>query len=165
VPITRTDFLGILQTLVAHHVAFIVVGGASAALQGAPINTLDLDVVHERSAENVERLLAALGELDAYYRIQPERRLRPAASHLASPGHQLLITRFGALDVLGAIEPGGDYADLLPHTDEMQLGTLAVRVLDLKTLMTIKETIGRDKDRAVLAVLKRTLKEKQGGTE
>jgi len=75
------------------------------------------------------------------------------------------MTRMGALDVLGAIEPGGNYADLLPHADEMQLGNLAVRVLDLQTLITIKETIGRDKDRAVLAVLKRTLKEKQGGTE
>ena len=160
---TRTDFFGILQVLAAHRVAFIIVGGTSAALQGAPINTLDLDIVHERSGENISRLLEALGELDACYRLQPERRLRPDASHLSSPGHQLLTTRLGALDVLGAIEPGGSYADLLDHSEEMRVGSLAVRVLDLKTLIDIKETLSRDKDRAVLAILKRTLKEKQSG--
>jgi predicted nucleotidyltransferase len=160
---TRTDFAGILETLAAHGVDFIIVGGASAALQGAPINTLDLDIVHKRTDENISRLLEALGDLDAYYRMQPERRLRPQTSHLSSPGHQLLTTRLGALDVLGAIEPGGSYADLISHSEEMCVGALTVRVLDLQTLIEIKETIGRDKDQAVLAVLKRTLKEKQSG--
>lgn len=159
----HTDFIGILQALTTHRVAFIIVGGASAALQGAPINTLDLDIVHERSDENISRLLNALGELGAYYRLQPERRLRPDTSHLSSPGHQLLMTRLGALDVLGAIEPGGSYAELFVHSEEMRVGSISVRVLDLQTLIGIKETINRDKDRAVLAVLKRTLKEKQRG--
>jgi len=45
----RTDFIGLLQTLKKHNVEFIIVGGASAALQGAPISTLDLDIVHQRS--------------------------------------------------------------------------------------------------------------------
>jgi len=35
----------ILQTLVDHRVEFIVVG-CPAVLNGAPINTLDVDVVH-----------------------------------------------------------------------------------------------------------------------
>jgi hypothetical protein len=159
----RTDFVGILEALTAHRVDFIIVGGASAALQGAPLNTLDIDIVHERSPENVARLLAALGHLNAYSRLQPERQLRPNTSHLSSPGHQLLMTSSGALDVLGAIEPGGSYADLFDHSEVMRVGSMSVRVLDLQTLIEIKETIGRDKDRAVLAVLKRTLREKQGG--
>ena len=94
-----TDFLGILRVLNNHGVDFIVVEGVAAVLEGAPISTFDLDVVHARTAGNVQRLLVALAELDAHYRLQPERRIRPAASQLLSAGHQLLMTRFGPLDL------------------------------------------------------------------
>jgi hypothetical protein len=76
------------------------VGGVSAVLHGAPVTTFDLGIVHSRDPENVTRLLSALEELDARYRFQPERQLRPDASHLAGPGHQLLLTMYGPLDVL-----------------------------------------------------------------
>ncbi len=55
--ILETDFLAILRTLAENHVEFIVVGGISAVLQGAPIATFDLDVVHPRTADNMQRLL------------------------------------------------------------------------------------------------------------
>ena len=38
----------------------------------------------------------------------------------------------------------------------MRLGTLAVRVIDLDTLIELKEKVGREKDAAVIAILKRT---------
>ena len=47
------DFFEILNVLCAHEVQFIVVGGVSALLNGAPIMTFDLDIVHERSPENI----------------------------------------------------------------------------------------------------------------
>jgi len=65
-----------LRVLTWHRVEFIVVGWVSAVLHGAPVTTFDLDVVHARS--------------------QPARQLRPGESHLKGPGHQLLLTRFGA---------------------------------------------------------------------
>lgn len=34
----------ILRTLARHDVELIVVGGMAAALQGAPVNTLDIDI-------------------------------------------------------------------------------------------------------------------------
>jgi hypothetical protein len=85
-----------LVTLRALHdadVEFIVVGGVSAVLNGAPIYTYDIDVVHSRDAANIARLLPVLEALDAVFRMQPERRLRPNASHLASAGHVNLIAR------------------------------------------------------------------------
>jgi len=42
----KPDFFAILEALAAHKVDFIVVGGVAAVLQGAPIATFDLDVVH-----------------------------------------------------------------------------------------------------------------------
>jgi hypothetical protein len=151
-----------LRALRDGRVDFIVVGGVAAVLDGAPINTFDLDVVHSRSEANITRLLAVLEELDAVYRIQPERRIRPAASHLASAGHQNLITPYGPLDLLGAIGQNLGYDNLLPHSVVMDVGEgILVRVLDLETLIAIKEELGGEKDRAVLPVLRRTLEEKR----
>lgn len=152
----------IFETLSRNHVDYIVIGGVCGVLHGAPITTLDLDLVHSRVPENLERLLAGLQELDAFYREQPHRRLRPGLSHLASPGHQLLTTRAGLLDLLGTLDTGQSYEDLLPHTVEVRLAEdLIVRVLNLPTLIAIKEAVGRDKDKAVLPILRRTLEEKE----
>jgi len=158
----KTDFLALLRTLNGHRVDYIVVGGVAAVLQGAPVSTFDLDVVHSRQKENIVRLVAVLQELDAYYRAQPERRLTPDASHLASPGHQLLVTRFGPLDLLGEIGAGRRYEDLLPESIMVQAGEqVLVRVLNLETLITMKEELAQEKDRAVIPVLRRTLDEKR----
>src|SRR5450759_2930050 len=97
----RNRNLAIFQTLVDHQVEFLIVGGVAAVLQGAPINTFDLDVVHSTDPANVSRVLAALGELEAIYRAQPDLRRRTNEAHLSSAGHQLLITRLGPLDLLG----------------------------------------------------------------
>lgn len=162
------DFDFILQTLVEHEVDFIVVGGVCAVLHGAPVVTFDVDVVHSRAPENLNRLLAALQVLDAYYREQPSRRHRPRLPYLASPGHHLLTTRAGFLDVLGTVGTGRGYEELLAHTFQQTTASgLQLRLLDLATLIELKEEAGRDKDKAVLAILRRTLEEKsrQGSSE
>jgi len=154
------DFFAILKALRERDVEFIVVGGLAAILDGAPINSFDVDVVHSRDAKNVERLVPVLESLDAIFRIQPHRRLKPNASHLSGAGHLNLQTRYGWLDVLGTIGNGLAYSDLLAHSAELDIGDgVRVRVLDLETLIAIKEELGREKDLAVLAILRRTLEE------
>jgi len=158
---TTSDFLEILRTLSEYKVDFIVVGGVCAVLHGAPMTTFDLDVVHSRSADNLERLLSALHTLDAYYRDRPGQRLQPKLSHLASPGHQLFLTRFGPLDILGTIGNRLSYSDLITGTVQLQLDDLELRMLTLESLIDTKRAAGRDKDKAVLALLNQTLKEKR----
>ena len=163
-------FVAILRELRVHQVDFIVVGGVAAVLDGAPVNTFDLDVVHSREPGNIARLLAALESLDARYRTQLGSRLKPDASHLTSASHQLLLTRFGPLDVLGAVGRERVCDDLLSHTIEIDVGQdLCVRVLNLEMLIAVKEEVAGEKDLAVLPVLRRTLEEKRrasgnGGT-
>jgi hypothetical protein len=53
-------FLEILKVLTQHRVDFIVVGGVSAVLNGAPVTKSDLAVVHARNLDNIARGLAAL---------------------------------------------------------------------------------------------------------
>jgi hypothetical protein len=155
----RARYADVLRRLAANEVEFIVVGMMAGVLRGAPVLTADLDLVHRRSAENVSRLLRVLGELDATYRHDP-RRLRPAESHLMSAGHQLLSTTHGDLDCLGSVGGGQTYEDLLVRAPELDLGEgLFVHVLDLPTLIDLKEKAGRPKDLAALPVLHATLAE------
>jgi hypothetical protein len=53
-----TDFGALLATLSRHEVAFIVVGGAAAIAHGSARLTQDLDIVYERSAANLDKLVA-----------------------------------------------------------------------------------------------------------
>ena len=156
----RPDYIAILHALVEHKVDFVVVGGVGAVLQGAPIMTFDLDIVHSTEAGNIERLMAALESLDAMYRMQPERKIRPQASHLLS-AHQLLITRHGPLDVLGAIGAGHTYGELIQEAIAIEIADgVAVPVLELSALVTIKEETAGEKDQAVLPILRQTLRER-----
>jgi hypothetical protein len=155
------DYLAILKMLRRHGVEFVVVGGVCAVLHGAPLATFDLDVVHSREPHNLARLMAALEELGAHYRFAGRRDKKPGPSHLASAGHQLLMTRFGPLDLIGAAGKGDDYGRLLPETVELEIGGgLKVRILSLARLVKTKEETGQEKDRAVLPVLRQVLKEK-----
>jgi hypothetical protein len=149
-----------LRTLCESDIQFIVVGGLAAVLNGAPVQTYDVDVVYSREQANIDRLLKFLQEIDAIFRIQPERRLRPARSHLAADGHLNLLTRYGPVDLLATIGQNLGYSDLLPHSTEMVIGEgRYVRVLDLETLISIKEQLATEKDVAVLPILRQTLRE------
>lgn len=153
----RPEFAAILDVLSRHGVSFIVVGGVAAVLSGAPVNTLDTDVLVERSPENLERLVAALVELDAIYRDPAHRRIEPTVDRLKGLGQQQLITRFGPLDVLGTIGHQRTYDELRSRTVEMPLRGRVVRVLELGAVIESKEEANRPKDLAVLPVLRETL--------
>ncbi|MEZ5402599.1 MAG: hypothetical protein R2729_23185 [Bryobacteraceae bacterium] len=152
------SFGTILEVLLRHEVEFVVVGGVSAVLQGAPFLTHDLDIVHHRAPDNVRRLEAALRELDARYRMGGQR---PAESHLASGGHQLLTTRFGPLDVLGEIEGGRRYPDLASESEWMQIAEGRILVLKLERYVEWKAASQHPKDLAAMPVLRAALEEKR----
>jgi hypothetical protein len=153
---------GLLKVLRRKGVNFVVVGEFAAALHAVPVSTMVVDVVHARDPENVSRIIGLLDDIDAIYRIQPARKLKPTASHLSSAGHQNLTTRYGPFDLLGTIGEDLSYEDLLPLSDEIDIGEgLRIRVLNLETLIAIKEKLGGDKDRAVLPILRQTLAERR----
>ena len=158
----RAEFDAILELIGRHGVEYILVGGLAAILDGASVMTNDVDIVHSQTPDNVQRLLAALEDLDAHARPSGAIKKRPNATHLTVPGHLLLMTRFGKLDVRARIGNDESYDDLLPHSLEMDAGAgRPVRVLDLETLIRIKEATGLEVDRAALPLLRRTLDERK----
>lgn len=152
------NILDAIETLTRHRAEFIVVGGVAAVLWGAPVSTFDLDIVYRRAGDNIERLAAALRELEAIYRDPAGRRIEPDPARLAHGGHHLLKTRCGPLDVLGTIGAGLSYEDLISQTAELEVAGVEVPVLHLRVVIETKQQTGRDKDLAVLPVLRETLR-------
>jgi hypothetical protein len=86
--------------------------------------------------------------------------LRPTESHLTAGGHINLVTRYGPVDLLATIGQNLTFSDLLPPSNEMAIGDgVSVRVLNLETLISIKEHLASEKAVAMLPVLRQTLRE------
>lgn len=153
------SLLKLLRELSRREIEYVVVGGMAGVLHGAPVVTADVDIVHCRSDENVAKLLGLLTELNATFR-NDTRGLRPSASHLQGRGHVLLVTTLGPLDVLCEVSEEG-YETLIGDSVEMSLGEgLRCQVVNLKKLIALKESAGRQKDKLALPTLRATLAEK-----
>lgn len=153
------DLGKMLGVLCGQRVEFMVVGGVAAALQGAPVLTQDVDILYRIEEENLKRLERALNELGAIARGDP-RNLRFDITHLRTTGHKLASTDAGPLDVLGSINDGLRYEDLLSSSEELEVMGHRVNILSLERLIDLKRRLARPKDVAMLPVLEATLKER-----
>ena len=149
----------VLVGLLEAGVDFILVGGLAAVIQGAPVTTMDVDIVHSQSPENIARLLAFLKSVEAVHRRFDDKLIELKEEDLSGKGHVLLTTGIGAIDVLAVIEGGRSYEDLLEHTVNIDFRGHTLRVLDLKTLIELKKTSTDPKDKQRLLVLRETLRQ------
>ena len=154
----RVGFDPLLALLVLdrHRVHYVVIGGFAADLLGAPINTNDLDICYERTADNMERLAAALVELRATLRVAGVDEELPFlldAKTLAAGDSFTFDTDAGALDILGTPSGTRGYPDLMARAHRVVTGDIELLVVDLGDLMRMKRASGRVKDRLHLEVL------------
>jgi hypothetical protein len=153
----------LLAELAASGVEFILVGGLAAVAQGAPVTTFDVDIVHARTPDNIDRLLAFLARIHARHRGRPGGSpLPPARAALEGPGHSLFMTDLGPLDALGTIEHGLAFDDLLPDSIEIELEGHPVRVLALAIIVRHKRASTHPKDQQVLPILEEALRQSTG---
>lgn len=73
-----------------------------------------------------------------------------------------LSTSIGAIHLLGEIAGGGDYARLLPHTQQVTLFEREFLLLNLPWLIHVKRAAGRPKDFEVIAELEASQEEIDG---
>ncbi len=148
------DLEAALEVLASAGVEFVVVGGVAAVLHGAPVTTLDLDIVHDQTDENVDRLLGVLRGLHAEMRSVGDKiTSRPTRDMLLGGGQLKLSTELGPLDVLCRLHTGEGYRELSETAVFKGDERLTVRVIDLETLIRIKSTTGRIKDKMIVPVL------------
>lgn len=166
-PPPSADFEGLLRAFVEADVRFVVIGGASAAMQGVPAVTYDLDLVLDPEPDNLDRAHELLSRLGAQFREHLPRVLEPKRGDLESDGTLILMTRLGPLVLLGRVATWG-YGELLDRARSVQLDEdLRIQLLDLAALIEIKEAVGREKDLAILPLYRRALaeQEKRGRAE
>lgn len=118
-PPTNFEPGSILDALIRHEVAFVMIGGLAGVAHGAGWPTHDIDIVIEDRPDNLERLVAALDEVRAVYDTFHQPPLRPDAFTVRQGrGPQLFRTQHGRLDVLK--EAGGEtYESLLEDAAEL----------------------------------------------
>jgi hypothetical protein len=151
----------ILEVLERHKVLYIVIGGLAAELRGSPYVTRDVDVTPARTRANFARLAAALKELDAKLRIPDiaEPLDIPLDERSFEQGTTwTFVTKHGYLDI--ALLPDGTrgYDDLRRSATREQLtDTVSILVAALADVIRSKEAAGREKDRAVLPILRQVL--------
>jgi hypothetical protein len=79
---------------------------------------------------------------------------------LLGPGNPLLQAGNLKFDLLGAIDWGGGYEQLLRDSEVLEVGGHSVRVLTLEKLTDIKRHLSRPKDKFMLLHLEAALEER-----
>lgn len=147
----------LIATLVDHGVDFVIVGGYAVAAHGFARATKDIDICPDPSDDNLQRLAAALIELEAtpigLDELEGEFDLAPDFEGLKMGGNWTLMTKHGRLDVMqafsfeGAGEGEGNFRDLAAHTVERTFLSHRVRFCGYNDLLRMKRAAGRAQDK------------------
>ena len=147
----------IIRTLAKHRVRFVLIGALAARLYGFPRLTADADITPATEKRNLERLAAALKDLDArvYTESVPEGlAFDRSAAALGRAVMWNLVTTAGRLDI--AFVPSGTegYADLAADAEEFEAFGVRFLVASLDDIIRSKESAGRQKDDEDVLVLR-----------
>lgn len=151
-------FETLIVKLAEARVEFIVVGGVSAVLLGAPIVTFDLDICFRRTPMNITRLAAALAPFRPRLRNFPPDLPFTFDERTLQLGTNFTLVIAGEdVDLLGEMIAIGGYEQLIGGAKDIELGGFPVKVLPLEKLIETKRAAGRLKDHAAIPILEATL--------
>ena len=153
----KFDPIAICRILNEEKVDYVVIGGFASVVLGSPLPTEDIDVLPERSPDNMARLAQALQRLNAMIRTEGEAiPARVDAEFLENmPSMLNLVTDFGIVDL--TFEPAGPrsgYEDWNAEaTSEEVAEGLTIRVAALDDIIDSKRAANRAKDLRALPYL------------
>ncbi len=152
----------VLSALHRHRVKYVLIGGLAATLHGSPITTQDADICPERDRENLDRLAAALRELNA--RIRTEGVDDGLAFACDAKFFQMmsianLATDAGDVDVTFEPSGTGGYEELVRNAIEIEVDGVVIPTASLEDIIRSKTAANRPKDRAALPVLHEVLRQ------
>jgi hypothetical protein len=155
-----TDYGELIRRLADSNVEYIIVGGVAARVHGSGRLTDDIDIVYNRDPANVIRLVDSLAPLSPYLRgAPPGLPFHWQTETLLKGLNFALTTSLGPLDALGEITLGGNYQDLLPHSEPIELFGKQCMCLGIRRLIEVKRAAGRLKDHETIMELEAILEE------
>lgn len=148
---TNRDFRDLLAAFAAHEVRFLIVGGYAVTYHVRPRFTKDLDLWIDPTAENAQRVMAALADFGA-----------PLAAHgVTARDFQTVGTVYqiglppNRVDFLTAVE-ALDFAACWGRRVTARFADVQVAYLSREDLITNKRAVGRPQDLIDAAELERS---------
>jgi predicted nucleotidyltransferase len=140
----------IAQALEKHGLQAVLIGNAAAALQGAPVTTVDFDFFFSKTPDNlkkVKRIAADLGAiaLHPYYPASGLIRLMRDDDGLQ-------------VDFMDVIDGVRSFEGLRRRSLQIRMGAASLRVAPLADIIMSKKAAGRPRDLAVLEGSERPLR-------
>jgi hypothetical protein len=147
----------LIKALSRHRVKFVLIGALAARLHGFPRLTADADIAPADDKQNLERLAAALKDLDAkvYTESVPEGlAFDRSAAALGRARMWNLITSAGRLDIAFAPSGTKGYDDLARDAERFEAFGARFLVASLDDIIRSKEATGRAKDEDDVVILR-----------
>jgi hypothetical protein len=140
------DFREFIQSLNAHDVRYLIIGGYAVALHGHPRYTKDLDVWVDSSEENATRLVAALKEFGfTSLELKPDDFMESGqVIQLGFPPNRI--------DLVTSAD-GVEFAECYATRVTVDLDDVPVQFISLDGLKKNKKASGRPQDFADLEAL------------
>ncbi len=143
----------VARLLTKHKLDAVLIGNAAAALQGSPVTTVDLDFMFRETPRNLKKLRRIADDLDAII-------MRPF--YPASGLYRVVRDRDALqLDFMTKIDGIRSFESLRSRATVVRIRAHDIRVAALEDVIRSKAAANRPEDRAVLPVLRRTLREKE----
>jgi hypothetical protein len=137
----------------------VLIGNAAAALNGAPVTTLDFDFM-------VRNTQQALGRIREFARVLGAEVVPPRTD--VSRVYSVVNEQDGLfVDFLDTVTGVSSFASLRSRAVAVRFGQGALRVASLRDVLASKRAADRPKDRAVIELIELTLREAdvEGGSE
>jgi hypothetical protein len=139
----------IAALLERHGLEAVLIGNAAAALQGAPVTTIDVDFLFRKTPANLKKLKAIASDLDAvilrpYYPVSGLFRIARDDDGLQ-------------LDFMTVIDGIPSFEGLRKRATTMRFEDARLYVATLADIIRSKKAAGRARDLAVLPLLEKTV--------
>jgi predicted nucleotidyltransferase len=145
--------VSVVEALTEVRLEAVLIGNAAAAIHGAPVTTLDFDFMFRAAPVNLAKLRRLARRLDAMI-------LRPY--YPASALYRVVADDRGLqADFMPVIHGIRSFNSLQSRAERVDIGGQGLWVAHLADIIASKRAAGRPRDRAVLDVLEKTLREKE----
>ncbi len=129
----------------------VLIGNAGAALQGAPVTTVDFDFLFRKTPRNLAKVKAFATALDAVV-------LRPY--YPVSDLYRVVRDEDGLqVDFMGTVHGLKSFEGVRARAGTVIIEGESIRVASLGDIVKSKRAAGRPRDKAVLEILEKALEE------
>jgi predicted nucleotidyltransferase len=133
------------------HLDAVLIGNAAAALQGAPVTTVDFDFLFRKTPRNLAKLKTIARALDATL-------MRPY--YPASDMYRLVRDRDTLqVDFMATIHGIRSFERVRARASVIEVSGISLLVASLDDIIRSKRAAGRPRDRAVLDILEKAREE------